>query len=414
MSESLARLISLSGPDLFKVYMDKQKVLASILYPPDVDKPQFGKTAARTLADELSPNRIQGIRFDLQRAHNFSDTKSHDVLKFSLRTEGIIPRFPHFIRSAFQKALFLYLDQRDAFRLAEKRWAESRYKFNRRFNDSYFAPVSFDPRGIKITHQFEDRIRKLLQDKFDGNAACGMEVSVFQPLVPYSKELEAQIQIFWGDDRDGIETYERDYDAGVIYPPQLQTISISLNPTHGTQTVCGKHLQRDGRQAIANAVNKELLGFSEEAKLLHRDRNDLHIFLNAGFLRPPARGPILRAGITSIMYDRGPDTHDRTRTIRYGDTLADTLTRDFGIGDVQEAARAIRRELFGARVLSVSFKIECEPNRIFPDGRTIVGTINRNGFSIGSKLDVDSFLAKEWFEHLQLRSVHVPLFGAAA
>lgn len=414
MSESLARLISLSGPDLFKVYMDKQKVLVSIPFPPDVDKPLFGRAAAQILADALTPKRIQDIRFDLQRAHNFSDTKSHDVLKFSLCTEGIKPLFPNFIRSAFQKALFLYLDQRDAFRLAEKRWAESRYKFDRRFNDSYSAPVNFDPRDIKITHRFEDRIRKLLQDKFDGNAACGVEVSAFQPLIPYSKELEAQIQIFWGDDRDGIETYERDYEAGVIYPPQLQTISISLNPTHGTQTICGKHLQRDGRQAIANAVNQELLGLSEEAKLLHHDRYDLHVFLNAGFLRLPARGPILRAGITSIMYDRGPDTHNRTRTIRYGDTLADTLTHDFGIGDVQEAARATRRELFGARVLSVNFKIECEANSVFPDGRSIVGTINRNGFSIGSKLDVDCFLAKKWFEHLRLRSVHAPLFGAAA
>ena len=414
MAESLARLISLSGPDLFKDYIDTQKVPVSILYPPDVDKPLFGRAAARTLADELTPERIQAIRFDLQRAHNFSDTKSHEVLKFSLCTEGIKPLFPHFIRSAFQKALFLYLDQRDAFWLAEKRWAESRYKFDRRYNDSYSAPVNFDPRGIKLTDQFKDRIRKLLQYRFDGNAACGMEVSVFQSLIPYSKELEAQVQIFWGDDRDGIETYERSDGAGVTYLPQLQTISISLNPIHGTQTICGKHLQRDGRQAIANAVNQEIFGLSEEAELLHRDRYDLHTFLTAGFLRLPARGPILRAGITRIMYDRGPDAHDRTRTIRYGDSLQNTLLRDLGTIDPQDAARWTRRELFGARVLSVDFKIECEANRVFPDGRTIVGTINRNGFSVESKLDVDCYLAKEWFEHLRLRSVHAPLFGAAA
>ena len=414
MPQTLATLIGNCGPDLFREYFDVHIGHPLPPLPPDVPASQFGAVSAAQLSDLLSNNQLQKLRRDLQRASSFKHKRNRDLLEFSLHLKGLKPRFPDGIRSAFQKALFLYLHESDAFQLAEKLLVESRYKFDRRFHDTYRAEFTSALDALRITDSFEKQIGNWLREKFGADTEFGIEIAILQPLFPYSAEREFQILVFWGDDRGGVEIFNRQDGIEIIFPHKLETISICLNPHTKTQTICGKYLQRDGRQVLADIVNAELLGNGEEASKLKNERYDLHPLLNSGFLRVPARGPIQRAGITSLTYNLGPDTHVRTRAIRIGETLRVTLESDYGEVVTPDLAHLIRNELSRASVLSARFRIDCHPNTIFPDGHSITGSITPAGFSIDTKLDVDCYIARLWFEHLRLRMVHAPLFGVAA
>lgn len=414
MAETLAGLIGKCGPVLFRDYVDKRLHTLFPTVPPDLPPGQFGPFVAKQLADRLSDRQKDDLRRNLQRAMTFRDRKRRDLLEFALFIKGLKPRFPNHVRSAFQRALFLYLYEADIFRFAEKLLADSRYKFDRRFHDTYAVDLTGSLDAVNATEVFKRAVEVWIQRSFGDDATCNTEMLITQPLYPYSREEELQLLIFWGDDRDGIETFNKKDGVGIIFPHQLEAISISLNPARRTLTVCGKYLGRDGRQDLADIVARDLLGIDEEAQKLKTESNDLHVFLNGGVLRPPARGPICRTGITEVRYNRGPDTHFRSRDIIFGQTLRETLENDYAALPGSDAYRFARHEMSGAIVRSVDFRIDCNPSKIFPDGRTITGSIYEGGFSVDTKLDVDCYIAQLWFEHLRLRSCHTPLFGAAA
>ena len=61
-----------------------------------------------------------------------------------------------------------------------------------------------------------------------------------------------------------------------------------------------------------------------------------------------------------------------------------------------------REELAGVTVLCVDLRLELKPSRLFPNGRVVRARLTINGFTVESRLDVDSYIVGVWIAHLKL------------
>ena len=412
MALSVSNLIHKCGPELFGVYFQRRFHRDAPEIPGYKPDKYFGFRMEQELHDAVDREEAQKLLYDLYRVNILGDTDGLNCLRNAVAQRRQNFSTPSTCRSAFKQALFYMINQPDIFELAVHQRLASKFRFSRNFHDRFKLSNNLSLSTAKIDENFKRALEEWFYYRFGPDCSIGFDARIIQPLLPFNPLKELRILIHWGDDRDGLATFDH-RGAGFIFPSKHRMICVAISPTDQSMTVFGRWLGKDDRKALGETVARTLFG-SADLNPFIADTYDLSSLLYASHYSAPARLGIREAGLTSclIVYP-GSAQSDRLE-IEFPLSFRQSRLKNFEARGLASPTRTLNETLTGARVISVAFQIIVEEPRIFSKGLTIRGTINRNAVIVENDLDVARHLVMEWVNHLRLRSDHAPLFGAIA
>ena len=391
MSVTLATLIGRAGRVGFRHYCEVSLGRPPPILPKERDLRSFGSVMEAAARREFSrPHYLQAWR-DLQRIKVLSDRNGKDCIRFAAgQLEADIGDMS---RSAFQEALFSFVDHRIVFNAAEVIMAQGRWGQSDRFCNVFQLDRNCRPETFAaLKDAFKHAVQLMLQGLTGDTVSLDVDPTMMAPLLPIGAKPELHVLIVWGDCSEPIAILDES-GPGLINPPVQRTAGLTLGPDNKTLTVFGVGLEHEGREKLARVFGDLILGQRTSPKPMPRLGFALHIFANPRALTFPTRSDIRRLGIDSLKYIPPECQNAVTQQITFPMTAWDSIVNERG----EQYARG---ELSGACVLLVQFRIELSAGQLFAEARTIRGRLTRDGYVLESGLDVDRHIAEACFVHL--------------
>ena len=412
MALSVSNLIHKCGPELFGVYFQRRFHRDAPEIPGYKPDKYFGFRMEQELHEAVDRGEAQKLLYDLYRVNILGDTDGLNCLRNAVAQRRQNFSTPPTCRSAFKQALFYMINQPDIFELAVHQRLASKFRFSTNYYDRFKLDASLTLAAPDLGQSFKHALEEWFYYRFGPDCSVKCDPRIIQPLLPFNPLKELRILIHWGDDRDGLATFDH-RGAGFIFPSKHRMICVAISPTDQSMTVFGRWLGKEDRKALGETVARTLFG-SADLNPFIADTYNLSSLLYASDYSAPAKLGIREAGLTScsICYS-GSDQIDRLE-IEFPLSFRQSRLKHCEARGLPSPTRSLNETLTGARVISVSFQIIVEEPRIFSKGLTIRGKINRNAVIVENDLDVARHLVMEWVNHLRLRSDHAPLFGAIA
>lgn len=391
MSVTLATLIGRAGRVGFRHYCEMGLGRPPPLLPKERDLRSFGSVMEAAARRDFSrPAYLQAWR-DLQRIKVLSDRNGKDCIRFAARQLGV--DIGDLTRSAFQEALFSFVDHRNVFNAAEAIMAQGRWANSDRFCSVFQLDRSCRPEAfLALKDAFKHAVQLMLQGLTGDTVGLDIDPTMMAPLLPVGAKPQLHIVIVWGDRSEPIAILDEN-GPGLINPPVQRTAGLSLGSDHKTLTVFGVGLGHEGREKLARIFGDLISGRRTSPKSIPRLGFALHIFANPRALTFPTGCDIYRFGTDSVRYVPPECQNAVTQQITFPMTAWDSIVNERG-------EYYARGELSGACVLMVQFRIELSVSRLFPEGRTIRGRLTRDGYALESGLDVDRYIVEACFVHL--------------
>jgi len=390
---ALANLIGRAGRPLFRSYCEKELGRTPPLLSPDDDLRSFARVMEVAVRrDFRGADYIRTWRI-LQRVADLSARNRKDCLRFAALQLGA--DIGALRRSAFQEALFCYLEHRDVFFVAEAVMARGRWGHSEQFCDVFLLDAECRPeRFLALIAPFREAVRLMLAALTGEAVYLEVDPVLVPPLLPPGAKEQLQVQITWGDQSEPIPILNEE-GQGLINPPIQRVAGLALGANGRTLTVFGVRLRQEGRESLARLFSDMLCPASSRPSIIPRLGFLLHGFANPVMPTFPPKSDIAGFATQEIQYIPQGCSNPVTQRITV------PLTPWASISQERGEAHA-RGELSGACVQTVWFRIDLKVSSFFPHGRQIRGCITRNGYWIESGLDVDYYIAEACFTHLKL------------
>lgn len=391
LSIALANLIGRAGRPLFHSYCEKVLGRPPPALPEDSDLRRYGAVVESVIRRDFELSDYLKIWRDLQRIHDLSARNGKDCLRFAaLQLQAEIGDLR---RSAFQEALFFCLQHREIFVAAEAISARGRWGQSDKFCDVFLLDELCRPeRFATLIAPFQSAVRLMLERLTGDPVHLEVDPITMPPLLPVGAKDQLHVQITWGDSSEPIAILG-EHGPDLINPPVQRVAGLWLGPDGRTVTIFGVKLRNEGREKLVRLFGDLLSSHRAEPAPLPRLGFSLHRFANPRKLLFPPQADIHCFCVESIQYIPPGCSNAIIQQVTYPLTPWDSIASERG-----EAYA--RGELSGACVLSVRFRIDLKVSKLFPEGRTIRGSVTRNGYLVDTGLDVDRYVAEACFTHL--------------
>jgi len=366
----------------------------------------FGKAAERAMRN-WSASEYRKIRGEFQRIEIMSDAAGQDCLRQANPDPGdhkrLLTQFP----SARQRALFYFLNREAPFRVAEGRRIVCAQRQCAGFHDSWTVPADFNPRTLVVPKTFKSSIMPMLKERFGEWMDARIDPHTFEPGFPPRSGEAFQVIIAVKDTLTGLPLWRRD-DTFYAYPGIERTCVVTYYPKSGQLLICGKGLQRDGRQEIADVFARLVLGMDSAGKPLKPDSFLLHAALNIDRLILPQKANLISAGFSEIRFQAAGTDKPTVQILDPGQSILSSVSSSLG----PEVARRLRH---GNEVNRLRFQFIVRAGHGETKDVPVAATLTPHGLGVSTYVDAHLAIATHIVDlsGLLADDQHMPLWMAA-
>ncbi|ACT59325.1 hypothetical protein [Hirschia baltica] len=406
MSESLAAIVGKLGPELMADYCRiklKQE-------PPDIQisHPQraFGLELTTAWQETFPAKKLNTFYSDMQRINRMSERKCIDAIIGASKNPSQLKTQLYDLSSAPKRALFCYLHYKSEFQTGEFRVLNDTYRYSERYSDQFeYSKVPAYSR-IHANEVFEAQVKSILARAIGIKTDIRIERRVVTPRFPQNAQSLLEFMVCYGNPNICIPIFTRNGpEFGSINTEE--TFSILIDREHKTVSIYGKYLKRDGRQALADALNDHLIRANKPPQKLAGPRFMPRLLVTSTPLPIPPRFGIARIGTTNVVYKAIDSINTASHRLTPEKPALVSYYEDNG------KTNDSLSKLKSADIQCVELEILMERCDDYPHGRKLNVSLKKNSLNIANATEEDRFIVAYVIESLGVCITGMPLFDAA-